>query len=227
MRWYVHCSVEVSAQVDSVSLCPNPSRVIPRRTLPLSFVAPPNRDPPQERRAILQRYDATAYDTISCWMDDESPGFWSRGPCTDRSGRLHCAADTPRIPARAGGLGGRSHPGAAFSRQPPCPLTNRHHPSPRRRAWWPAGQAPPEAQLALRRRAGDPGAAFSRQSLHHGRERERQRPRAKWCGWLPAPSCARDIPTGSFATSGPPSRHADSVRHATCIRGEHPAPQQA
>ena len=35
--------------------------LIPGRTLPLSFVAPPNRDPPQERRAILQRYDATAY----------------------------------------------------------------------------------------------------------------------------------------------------------------------
>src|SRR5258705_259933 len=35
--------------------------LLPGRTLPLSFVAPPNRDPPQERRAIRQRYDATAY----------------------------------------------------------------------------------------------------------------------------------------------------------------------
>jgi hypothetical protein len=32
-----------------------------RHTLPLSFVAPPYRDPPQERWAMLQRYDATAY----------------------------------------------------------------------------------------------------------------------------------------------------------------------
>jgi hypothetical protein len=39
-------------------------RIIPCRTLSLSFVAPPNRDPPQERRAILQLYDATRYHTL-------------------------------------------------------------------------------------------------------------------------------------------------------------------
>jgi hypothetical protein len=38
---------------------------MPCRTIALSLVAPPNHDPPQERRVILQLHDATAYQVSS------------------------------------------------------------------------------------------------------------------------------------------------------------------